>query len=252
MRRFAKRVVAPYIKASGYKHVCEIGSADGGNIDALLSIPGMQVCCIDPCVTEDLERKFAGNSRVRTCRGLSLQMLPALADQRFDCIMIDGDHNWYTVYHELSFIHDKGMLAKDGTILLHDVCWPYARRDMYYDLDTVPVEYRQPVQKAGILRGVSALSSDPTQGKNGHLWNATHEGGPRNGVLTAVEDFLREHPGYSFFTFEQEWGLGVIVREGENAAAVAALKRKARVLNTAELIKTAIKTATGRVAYAAR
>ena len=149
-------------------------------------------------------------------------------------------------------IHDKGMLAKNGTIFLHDVCWPYARRDMYYDLETVPADYRQPVAKRGVLRGASALSDDPTRGKNPDMWNATHEGGPRNGVLTAVEDFLRDHAGYKFFSIRQEWGLGVLLRDGENRAAVAQLERKARLMNAAEAIKTAIKTVTGRMQYVAR
>jgi hypothetical protein len=248
MNRFSKLVVAPYIKASGYKRVCEIGSALGLNIDRLLTIPRMQICCIDPSVVADLVNKYAGNPRVRVCKGLSLPTLQSL-DEQFDCIMIDGDHNWYTVYHELRVIHDKQMLSPNGTIFLHDVCWPYARRDMYYDLATVPAEFRQPVAKRGILRGLSALSDDPAKGKNGEFWNATHEGGPRNGVLTAIEDFLADHLGFTFFSFEQEWGLGVLVRTGENAAAVKQLARKARILNAAELVKTAVKTVAGRVSY---
>jgi len=251
MRTFSKTVVGPYIRASGYQRVCEIGSCEGANIDRLLAVGGMSVCVIDPCVDADLVTKYAGNSRVRVCRGLSLEMLKTL-DDVFDCIMIDGDHNWYTVFHELVVIHDKGMLAKHGTIFMHDVCWPYARRDMYYNLDTVPVEFRQPVAKGGILRGVSPLTSDPAQGKNGEHWNATHEGGPRNGVLTAIEDFRRDHPGYRFFSLQREWGLGVLVREGENAKAVAQLERKARLINTAEAFKTALKTATGRLSYVPR
>lgn len=251
MRRFSKSVVGPYIKASGYRRVCEIGSCEGVNIDRLLSVEGMNICAIDPCVDANLVQKYDSNPRVRVCKGLSLETLKTL-DDTFDCIMIDGDHNWYTVFHELMLIHDKGMLAKNGTIFLHDVCWPYARRDMYYDLDTVPAEFRQPVAKRGILRGVSALSDDPAQGKNPELWNATHEGGPRNGVLTAIEDFRRERPGYRFFSIQREWGLGVLVREGENRAAVSQLERKALVINTAELVKTAIKTATGRIHYAPR
>jgi hypothetical protein len=78
-------------------------------------------------------------------------------------------------------------------------------------------------------------------------WNAIYEGGPRNGVLTAVEDFLQSHAGYTFFSFQREWGLGVLVRTGENRSAVAQLQRKARLINTAEALKTAVKTATGRV-----
>jgi len=251
MRAFSKTVVGPYIKASGYQRVCEIGSCEGANIDRLLAVGNMKLTVIDPCADVDLVQKYTGNARVRVCRGLSLATLKTI-DDVFDCIMIDGDHNWYTVFHELVLIHEKGMLAKQGTIFLHDVGWPYARRDMYYDLDTVPVEFRQPHAKGGILRGVSPLTADPTEGKNGEHWNATHEGGPRNGVLTAVEDFRRDHAGYKFLSIQREWGLGVLVRDGENAKAVAQLERKIRRINTTEAFKTAIKTATGRLQYVPR
>lgn len=249
MRFFAKTVVGPYVKASGYRRLCEVGSALGENIDRLLAVPDMSICCIDPSVVADLVNKYANNPRVRVCKGLSLDALEQI-DDVFDCIMLDGDHNWYTVYHELRLIHDKRMLAKDGTLFLHDVCWPYARRDMYYDADTVPAEFRHPTQQAGMLRGKSALVVGA--GKNPEMWNAVHEGGPRNGVLTAVDDFLRETPGYTFFRFEQEWGLGVLLRTGENHVLATQLQRKARLRNAAERIKTAVKTVTGRMSYVER
>jgi O-antigen biosynthesis protein len=252
MRRFAKNVLAPYIRASGYRRLCEIGSQNGGNIDRLLSSnAAMEICCVDPCVSEDLVRKYADEPRVRVIRALSLDGLKQV-EPAFDCIMIDGDHNWYTVYNELTLIHQRGLLAKNGTVFLHDVCWPYARRDMYYDLDTVPPEFRQPTAKRGILRGRSALADETGVGINGDLCNAVHEGGPRNGVLTAVEDFLSENRGYSFLAVQAEWGLGVITRAGENHAAISSLQRKVRLINTAEAFKTALKTATGRMQHAAR
>ena len=251
MRRFSKTILAPYIKASGYRRLCEIGSAEGRNIDRLLADPEMHICSIDPSVLADLVQKYAGHPRVRVHKGLSLDVLRTL-DDVFDCIMIDGDHNWYTVFNELCLIHDKAMLAKNGTIFLHDVGWPYARRDMYYDRDTVPAEYQQPAAKRGIVRGVSALSADPARGINADQWNAVHEGGPRNGVLTAVEDFIAKHPGYRFFAFREEWGLGVLVRAGENRAAVDALQWKARLGNAAETVKSALKRASRRIPYARR
>jgi hypothetical protein len=249
VRFFANSIVGPYVKASGYRRLCEVGSALGENIDRLLAVPDMSICCIDPGVLADLVNKYAGNPRIRVCKGLSLDELAKLDDE-FDCIMIDGDHNWYTVYHELKLIHAKRMLAKDGTLFLHDVCWPYARRDMYYDVDTVPAEFRHPAKQAGMLRGKSALVEGA--GKNPEMWNAVHEGGPKNGVLTAVDDFLCETPGYTFFRFEQQWGLGVLLRSGENRPHASKLQRKARMLNAAERIKTALKSVAGRMSYVER
>ena len=61
------------------------------------------------------------------------------------------------------------------------------------------------------MRGRSELSdSSPF---NADLCNAAHEGGPRNGVLTAVEDFFKDRRReYKFFRFEEEHGLGVLLR----------------------------------------
>jgi hypothetical protein len=248
MRRFAKDVLRPYIKSSGYRRLCEVGSSSGANIDRLLGLPGMQIWSIDPCVDEDLVKKYTGSSHIHVCKGLSLDVLKTL-DQTFDCLMIDGDHNYYTVFHELVMIHERGMLARNGTIFLHDVCWPYARRDMYYDPATVPEQWRHPSAQRGILRGVSQLSDDPGAGKNPELFNAIHEGGARNGVLTAIEDFRRQTPGYKFISIEREWGLGALVREGENQAAVSWLERKATLVRAAEAVKLALRTVTGRGHY---
>jgi hypothetical protein len=42
---------------------------------------------------------------------------------------------------------------------------------------------------------------------------ATCEGGARNGVLTAIEDFLREHKDeYEFFRVRGDFGLGIMYR----------------------------------------
>jgi cephalosporin hydroxylase/GT2 family glycosyltransferase len=111
-----------------------------------------------------------------------------------DVALIDGDHNWYTVTTELRLL--AGVSRSAGAALpvciLHDVAWPYGRRDLYYNPDTIPPEHRHPWRRAGIRRRQSELI-DGGAGVNAELANAEHEGGPRNGVMTAVEDFVAEH-----------------------------------------------------------
>ena len=77
--------------------------------------------------------------------------------------------------------------------------WPYGRRDLYYQPDTIPAEFRHPFAEKGIVRGQSRLAE--VGGLNSRNYqNALEEGGPKNGVLTAIEDFLALHPGdYRFF-----------------------------------------------------
>jgi cephalosporin hydroxylase len=136
------------------------------------------------------EQRFPG--RYRFHRGLSHDVLPTLGP--VDAALIDGDHNWYTVYNELRLLADGA--RRHGTqlpvLILHDVLWPYGRRDLYYAPERIPAEFRHPYARAGMNPGAKGLH--PTKGLNPTMCNAEEEGGPRNGVMTALEDFLSEHP----------------------------------------------------------
>ena len=189
---FFKRILRPYILDNKYKNICEIGAAVGRSTDKLLDIGYVAVSIIDPCLEEDLEFKYKKIERVRVYRGLSLQVLPKMFEG-FDCILIDGDHNWYTVFGELKYIEENELIKEGGTIFLHDVAGPFGRRDMYYIPESIPPTFRHPFDKKGI---------------------ATIEGGLKNGVLTAVEDFLKLHKKkYMFFMIKPQHGLGMLVKK---------------------------------------
>ena len=119
----------------------------------------------------------------------SLVALPSI--EQFDVVFIDGDHNWYTVFNELQLVEklSKQIGQPLPLVFLHDIGWPYGRRDMYYNPTTIPEAYRRPYARKGILPTASRLVEEG--GINGKLCNAIEEGGPRNGVLTAIEDYLR-------------------------------------------------------------
>ena len=207
---FAEKVLKPYILESGYRRICEIGSGLGENADKLLELPSIELTLIDPCIDADLSTKYRDTNNVRVERGTSLEVLPRLSG-RFDCILIDGDHNWFTVYHELKIIHERGVLEDGGTIFIHDVGWPYGRRDMYYQPELIPAEFTQRYERKGLVYGAPNLSD--TSKFNADLRNAVREGGPRNGVITAVEDFINDNvQSYEFFWFREENGLGVLLK----------------------------------------
>lgn len=210
MKAFADAIVKPYIQQHNYSRICEIGASYGDMTDAVLGVPSVSMVVIDPCLDADLAEKYRADSRVRVHKGISLDVLPTLSEA-FDCILIDGDHNWYTVYNELRLIDERGLLKPGGTIFFHDVGWPYGRRDMYYQPELIPTEYRQPFKRSGLVYGVSELS-DASE-NNRHLANAMREGGPRNGVLTAIEDFLKSsNGGYRFRRINAEYGLGIMLK----------------------------------------
>ncbi len=140
----------------------------------------------------------------------SLEALPRI--EHYDAVLIDGDHNWYTVFHELKTIEVQGTArqAPFPLVLLHDIGWPYGRRDLYYDPATIPDAFRHPYARQGIRPGEAGL-----QEHGGHMPNlchATTEGTSRNGVRTAVEDFLKEtEQALDFITVPGFHGLGVLV-----------------------------------------
>ncbi len=143
-------------------------------------------------------------------REKSLDALPRVLP--VDVVLVDGDHNWFTVIEELRAIErvcrERG--AEQPLVMLHDVAWPYGRRDLYYDPSTIPEHARQPYAKRGISPTASELL--PHGGMNAHLANALHEGGPRNGVLTAVEDYLKESSiDYLFAKIPAAFGLGILL-----------------------------------------
>jgi hypothetical protein len=210
MHGFVKRLVAPLLTRRGWTRVCEIGASYGASTDVLASVPNLAITVVDPCLDTDLEHKYADKRGVTVRKGASLDVLPSL-DGPFDCILIDGDHNWYTVYNELRIISERRLLQEGGMVFFHDVDWPYGRRDMYFRPDLIPAEYRHECQQKGLVRNQSNLSE--LAGFNSAYWNATREGGPKNGVLTAIEDFISEQKGgYSFFYLKQQYGLGVMCR----------------------------------------
>jgi hypothetical protein len=187
---FWDSVIKPLVEAAAPARVVEIGALRGDTTERLLESlgPTTEVHVIDPAPQFDpAEHAACFGDRYVFHRDLSLRVLEDFPP--VDVALVDGDHNWYTVYHELRLLEANATRAGGPlpVIVMHDVSWPYGRRDGYYAPDQIPPEYRQPCARRGIVRGKSALATDG--GLNAHIHNADHEGGPRNGVLTALEDF---------------------------------------------------------------
>ncbi len=187
-------LIAPLVNAVNARRVVEIGALRGETTVKMLHDLGAdcELHVIDPLPQFDPtehERAFPG--RYFFHLGISHDVLPSLPPA--DVVLVDGDHNWYTVYNELKMLAATARAAKTHLplIVLHDVGWPYGRRDLYYEPSRIPAEYRQPYRRKGIRPGRSDHA--PLGGMNVELDNADHEGGPRNGVFTAVEDFVAEH-----------------------------------------------------------
>jgi glycosyltransferase involved in cell wall biosynthesis len=213
MYRFFEPVIRPLLDAVGPRVVVEVGSDKGLQTALLLDWCQSHEAilhCVDPFPKYDVDEwldHWPGTLRFH--RDLSLNALVDIGHADFVCI--DGDHNWYTVFHELEILGRSARTAGQQfpVTVLHDVGWPYGRRDLYYNPETIPDAFRHPHRKAGLVRGQRALAD---RGFNDHLENAIHEGTPRNGVLTAVEDFVATYDGnLTMNVLPGLHGLGVIL-----------------------------------------
>jgi cephalosporin hydroxylase len=215
MYPFWEMVVAPLVKASGARRVLEIGALRGETTSKMFDQlgPDSELHVIDPLPQFDPDehaREFPG--RYLFHRALSLDVLPDLP--AVDVALVDGDHNWYTVYHELQLLDRTAREAGQPLplLVLHDVGWPYGHRDLYYEPSQIPEEFRQPYRRAGIAPGHFRVLDEG--GFNATLHNALSSGGPRNGVMCALEDFLAEYDRpYRRALFAFYFGLAVVVDE---------------------------------------
>jgi len=109
--------------------------------------------------------------------------------------IVDGDHNYNTVAMELQGI-DRATRGSECLIFLHDLGWPNGRRDFWYSLDSAPADAPRISHGAGVSLdsdGVVKLHEGIALGPMAAV--AARQGGPSNGVLTAVEDFLSSEEG---------------------------------------------------------
>jgi hypothetical protein len=203
------------------KHVVEIGAEYGGMSSLLADFVAENdgsLTSIDPSPKPEFLEWVAANPHVRHVPKPSLLAFGEISD--VDAWLVDGDHNWFTVYHELKQI--DAISRRDGKPLLaflHDICWPSGRRDMYYAPTQIPAEFLHPHDfQAGAFPGESPLVANRGFRGMGHFAWAKHEGGPRNGVMTAIEDFLEEARaegrGLAFAEVPAVFGLGVLFDTG--------------------------------------
>ena len=195
------------LDTAGARSVAEIGAyagdltrdlADwaeprGGGVTAVDPFP-------EPALTE-LARERETVTLVEEPSFEALSHIPAT-----DAVVIDGDHNYYTVLNELRAVGERFTGEEFPLLLLHDVRWPHARRDAYYAPESIPEDQRHPMESGPVFPGISGLAPGGLPYKN----VAAHEGGARNGVLTALEDFLGERRDLTVAIVPAFFGLGIV------------------------------------------
>jgi hypothetical protein len=204
-------VLLPCLEAAGVRSVVEVGAYAGDLTRLLVDWAagwGARVTAIDPSPRHGLLKVAEERSELELIRETSLEALARI--EMPDAVIIDGDHNYYTVSEELRLIDERAGADGPPLLLFHDVSWPHGRRDDYFDPEQIPEEHRQPLagEGRGIFPGEPGLRPDGLP----YPRSAAHEGGPRNGVLTAVEDFVAARQDLRLVVVPAFFGFGVVWR----------------------------------------
>ncbi|MGI8557193.1 MAG: class I SAM-dependent methyltransferase [Solirubrobacteraceae bacterium] len=209
MAHFAE-ILLPCLNATGARSVIEVG-AFAGDLTRLLVAWAVEsdahVGAIDPAPQKQLVELADEHPELDLIRETSLEALPHI--ELPDVVIIDGDHNYYTVREELRMIEARAPGSNLPLLLFHDVSWPHARRDDYFDVDKVPASFRQPLagSRGGILPEEGGLRPG---GGLPYPRSAATEGGEHNGVLTAVEDFVAAHEDLRLVVVPAFFGFGAV------------------------------------------
>ena len=199
----------PCLDAVGTRSVVEIGAYAGDLTRLLLDwaeTADAHVVAIDPMPQPRLASLADERDDLTLLCETSLDALGHI--DLPDAVIVDGDHNYYMVSEELRLIADRAPGDHLPLLLFHDVGWPHARRDAYYVPELIPEGERQPLHEGGgLFPGVTGI----VPGALPYKWIAVEEGGERNGVLTAIEDFVAQRDGLrlvvvdAFFGFAAVW-----------------------------------------------
>ncbi len=203
-------LVIDVLDIAGGASITEIGALHGDLTRLLLlwaQRSTARVSAVDPTPPPELEALAAAHPELELIREPSHDALAHIPLS--DTIVIDGDHNYFTVAEELRIVADRS--AQEGRrlplLLLHDVGWPHGRRDDYFVPERIPAEHRRPIApEAGLYPG--DLGTRP--GGLPYHHPAAREGGPHNGVLTAVEDFVATHAPLRLAIVPSFFGMGLV------------------------------------------
>jgi hypothetical protein len=192
--------------AAGARSVIEVGAERGRLTQELLrwaAPSGAHVTAIEPEPISDLLELTEEYPDLEIVEETSLDALAHLPIA--DVIVLDGDHNYYTLSGELRLIAERS--ERMPLLVFHDVCWPLARRDQYAAPDRIPPEHRHPYGE-----DIKLVPGNPGTAERGlpFEWGALEEGGPRNGVMTAIEDFMAEHDGLRLAVIPIFFGCGLL------------------------------------------
>lgn len=216
------------------KRIIEIGSDTGAftrELTTWADSHGAQVVSIDPEPSPEVLALQARSASLHVIAKVSPEALTTI--ERGDVYVIDGDHNYWTVSEELQYAFAEWNARPLAVV--HDVAWPCGRRDFYCAPERLPADGVHEHTWRGALRSGEPGIVECGFSVPGLFAVALHEGGLRNGVLTAVEDFLAAHPKLRFIAVPGLFGLGFVYPQ--DAAWAALLEDRLAPLRDSPLLE---------------
>jgi hypothetical protein len=230
-------IVAAFADAFRPRSICEIGSERGLTSERLSALlPDVRIHVVDPRISDRVKSMPNVDAHEETSKDFLSRR------KKIPFYLIDGDHNYETVSMEIrEAVRNNG----DGPFcaMFHDAGWPFARRDGYYapSLVSNPRPHRHHV----FLRLEDQSMQQGGRGfQNGESFAlAETAGGPRNGVLTAIEDFVAGSPDqWALLRVPMFYGLAILWRPtglsdsslSKIASTVAAIELMSPVFSCAE------------------
>lgn len=102
--------------------------------------------------------------------------------KNYEAIFLNDDPNWYTILNELDII--KKTNDEFPLVFICNCVFPYKRRDAYIDPKAIPDEFLNDCSKGLKINDVNIYDG---------FYHANQNNTPKNGVLTAVEDFIAKN-----------------------------------------------------------
>jgi len=176
-------------------HILELGALEAWNTVQLLSlradIPGLRVTT----VTDDIPTKTKPSDPYLTwIWGVSWIEMERMPDKSFGAVIIDTDHNYYTLNRELG--HCDRLLADPGWIMMHDTVTYGTVNGKFGYAHTEPTSNK--FFRCGVPYPIEAIEAEEAKGK---------------GMLDAIREFLDAHPAFA------------VVRESREHHGAMALRR---------------------------
>jgi hypothetical protein len=194
--------------------VVEVGVESGQVSSIYTELGAEKVYCVDPHPSDKLRATLAKNPALELVERPSPAVLRELP--LADLYVLDGDHNYAVVLEEVSWIMAN---SPDAVIVLHDVLWPCARRDLYYEPSPLTGEDKHPFSNDGPTISHDELTPAGLVGL-GSFTFAVEAGGERNGVFTAVEDAVAAAGAADWYldVVPVVYGMGVVMRKASPGA----------------------------------